>query len=201
MAICPGHTYTRDFVVEGGQDMSRGVTIATAVVVVLACWLGIAGAASAQAGCARAAALPKAATLAQSDDAVLCLINAERARHGLRALRASSPLYNAAVAHSSDMVAEDYFDHVSPDGKTARQRVLSSGYFRRGAGEVDEALALGWQQRATPRELVRALMASQQHRSILLDRRNRDVGVGLVLGAPTLDMPGGATLTLDFARR
>ncbi len=45
------------------------------------------------------------------------------------------------------------------------------------------------------------LMASRVHRGILLDRRNRDVGIGLVLGAPTLNIPGGATLTLVFARR
>jgi uncharacterized protein YkwD len=181
--------------------VSRGVTVATAVVVLFGCLLGSAGAAGAQAGCARAGALPKAATLTESDDTLLCLINAERARRGLRALRVSAALSNAAVAHSSDMVAKDYFDHVGPDGKSARQRVLSSGYFKGGSGQVDEALALGWQQRATPRELVRALMASQQHKSILLDRRNRDVGIGLALGAPMLDMPGGATLTLDFARR
>jgi hypothetical protein len=44
-------------------------------------------------------------------------------------------------------------------------------------------------------------MASQTHRGVLLGRLSRDVGIGLVLGAPTIDMPGGATLTLDFARR
>lgn len=181
--------------------MSRGVTVATTVAVLVGWWLGNAGPAGAQAGCARADAVPSAAALAQSGDAVLCLINAERTRRGVRALRVSPALSKAAVAHSSDMVAQDYFSHVSPGGRTARQRVLRSGYFQRGAGQVDEAIALGWQQRSTPRALVRMLMGSQVHRSILLDRRNRDVGVGLVLGAPTLDLPGGATLTLDFARR
>jgi uncharacterized protein YkwD len=99
------------------------------------------------------------------------------------------------------MVTQDYFDHVSPDGTTARQRVVKSGYFKGAAGLVDEALAMGWQARSSPQQFVRMLMASRVHRSILLNRRARDVGIGLAVGAPTIDMPGGATLTLDFARR
>ncbi len=181
--------------------MSRGVTVATAMVVLFGCWLGNASAASARDGCARAGAVPEAAELTQSFDALLCLMNAERARRGARALRVSAALSSVAVAHSTEMVVGNYFSHIGLDGRTARQRVLASGYFKGGSGQVDEALALGWRQRSTPRRLVRMLMGSRAHRSILLDRRNRDVGIGLVLGAPTLDLPGGATLTLDFARR
>jgi len=180
--------------------MSRGVTVATAVVVLFGCWVASAGAA-AQAGCARAAAATKSATLTQSNEAILCLINTERTRRGLRAVRLSAPLSSAAVAHSTDMVARNYFDHVSPDGRTARQRVLGTGYFKGGAGWVDEALALGWQARSSPKQLVRMLMNSQIHRSILLNRRARDVGIGLAVGAPMMNLPGGATLTLDFSRR
>jgi len=180
--------------------MSRGVTVATAVVVLFGCWVASAGAA-AQAGCTRAAAATKTDTLAQSNEAILCLINTERTRRGLRAVRLSAPLSSAALGHSTDMVARNYFDHVGSDGKTARQRVLSSGYFNGGAGWVDEALALGWQARSSPKQLVRALMSSQSHRSILLNRRARDVGIGLAVGAPTMKVPGGATLTLDFSRR
>lgn len=181
--------------------MSRGVTVATAVVVLLGCWVGTTGAAAAQGGCARAAAATKSTTLTQSNDAILCLVNTERTRRGLRAVRLSSPLSSAAIAHSTDMVARGYFAHVSPDGKTARQRVLNTGYFKGGAGWVDEALALGWQARSSPRQLVRMLMKSRIHRSILLNRRARDVGIGLAVGAPMMDMPGGATLTLKFSRR
>ena len=180
--------------------MSRGVTLATAIVVLLGCWVGTTGAA-AQAGCARAAAATKSDTLAQSNEAILCLINHERTRRGLRAVRLSAPLSRAALAHSTDMVAHNYFAHESLDGRTARQRVLKTGYFKGGAGRVDEALALGWQERSSPRQLMRSLMNSQTHRRVLLGRLSRDVGIGLVLGAPTIDMPGGATLTLDFARR
>ena len=45
-------------------------------------------------------------------------------------------------------------------------------------------------------------MESAPHRRIVLDRRFRDVGIGLVAAAPLADVAvGGATLTIDFGRR
>jgi len=44
-------------------------------------------------------------------------------------------------------------------------------------------------------------MRSKSHKTIMLSRSLRDVGIGLVLGAPQPGMAGGATLTLDLARR
>jgi uncharacterized protein YkwD len=184
--------------------MSRGFTIAAALAVLFTCMLGEAAPASAkQRGCAGASARPSAAGLTQSYTALLCLINRQRARHRLRALRTSPQLTQAATDHSADMVANQYFAHESPDGGTPRQRVLQSGYFGGGAaGVVQEALACGWMQLGTPKSLVGLLMSSPVHRSILLDRGLRDVGIGFVLGGPQpVGSPGGVTLTLDFARR
>ena len=101
------------------------------------------------------------------------------------------------------MVSRQYFNHRSLDGNTPLQRVLRSGYFGgNSSGMVEEALACGWAQLSTPRALVRSLMRSPSHKSILLSRGLRDIGIGLVLGGPQ-PQPGfsGATLTLDFARR
>jgi uncharacterized protein YkwD len=184
--------------------MSRRFTIAAALAVLFTCMLGGAAPASAKKrGCAGASALPSAAGLPQSSSALLCLINRQRARHRLRALRASAQLTQAATGHSTDMVAHQYFAHESLDGGTPRQRVLQSGYFAGNAGGVvQEALACGWMQLATPKSLVALLMSSSQHRGILLDRGLRDVGVGFVLGGPQpVGSPGGVTLTLDLARR
>jgi uncharacterized protein YkwD len=147
--------------------------------------------------------MPSQSTLPQSYAAVLCLINQERARRRLLSLRSSPELTQAAVDHSSDMVAHQYFAHNSLDGAGPRQRVASAGYFAGNAGGiVEEALACGWMQLATPRSLVSMLMRSPEHKSILLNRSLRDVGVGLVLGGPqNVGVGGGATLTLDLARR
>ena len=188
--------------------MSRGFTIAAALAVLSICMLMGASPASAakkKPGCARVLAVPQATTLPQAYRAVLCLINQERARRRLSALRDSAELTRAATGHSTDMVAGRFFAHESLDGATPRERVLRSGYFRGRAGgaggAVEEALACGWAQLSTPRALVASLMSSPAHQRTLLSRSLRDIGVGLVLGAPQPGMAGGATLTLDLARR
>ncbi len=187
--------------------MARRLGLATALAVLFTWMVG--GASPAMAAkkklrtCAGASAAPKAATLPRSYQAVLCLINQERARRRISALRQSAELTQAALGHSTDMVSRQYFNHRSLDGNTPLQRVLRSGYFGgNSSGMVEEALACGWAQLSTPRALVRSLMRSPSHKSILLSRGLRDIGIGLVLGGPQ-PQPGfsGATLTLDFARR
>ena len=44
-------------------------------------------------------------------------------------------------------------------------------------------------------------MADPAHKSVMLDRRYRDAGVGLALGAPMEDMGDGVTLAMSFGRR
>jgi uncharacterized protein YkwD len=184
--------------------MARRLTVATALAVLLTCMVGGASpalAAKKKRSCAAASAIPRATTLPRAYDAVLCLVNQERARRRLKALRHSAELTRAALDHSADMVSRQYFDHTSLDGATVRQRVLRTGYFRGGGGTVEEVLAVGWAQLSTPRSLVTLLMRSPSHKSILLNRALRDVGIGLVLGAPQPGYAGGATLTLDVGRR
>lgn len=139
-------------------------------------------------------------------EAVRCLLNAERARRGMRAVAASSRLTRAATYHSSDMVRRRYFAHVSPDGQTLRWRVARAGY--RGFGRralVAETLAFGTDMLATPHELVVDLMRSRRHREIILDKRYRDVGVGLAFGAPLAGMEtangSAVTVSVGFGRR
>lgn len=187
--------------------MARRLGLATALTVLLTCMVGGASPAAAakkkKRACAAVSAIPKETTLPRAYDAVLCLVNQERARRGLRALRRSEQLTRAAVDHSSDMVSRQYFAHANLEGETARERVLRTGYFRGSAsGMVLEVLACGWAHRATPRALVTGLMRSPTHQSVLLNGRLRDVGIGLVLGGPQR-VPGfsGATLTLDVGRR
>ena len=180
--------------------MSRGFTNAAALIVLLTCMLwGATPASAKKRSCTRASAAPSATTLPQAYAAVLCLINRERASRRLRSLRASAPLTQAAVDHSTDMVARQYFAHDSLEGETVRERVLRSGY---SAGAVEEALACGWMQRSSPKSLVAMLMRSPHHQSILLSRSLRDIGIGFALGGPQPGVgAGGATLTINVARR
>ena len=181
--------------------MGRRIAV-VASIVLAGLTVGTSTAAAAKAGCAGASAAPRDATLGRAGGAILCLVNVERRRRGVPRVRASRELGRAAQAHSRDMVARGFFGHVSPEGETVRQRVVRTGYVRRGRGEIEETL--GWSAGtalSSPRQFVELLMRSAAHRRILLDRSFRDIGVGLVLGAPATAMPGSATLTLNFGRR
>ena len=181
--------------------MLRANAIAGAVALVAFSALGAGTARADGDGCARAATVAYTTTLHAASSSVLCLVNSERVMHGLRPLRASRLLNRAARRHSRDMVARGYFSHVSPNGMNLRQRVLRTGYLRhRPRAKLAETIGWGANRQATPAGLVGAFMASAAHRSLLLDRRFRQIGVGLALGAPIAGTRG-ATLTLDFGRR
>jgi uncharacterized protein YkwD len=155
---------------------------------------------SASGGCAAADAVVRGeAARSRAASTVLCLVNRLRASHGARALRPSAPLAGAASSHSAEMIAADYFSHAGLDGSDIRTRVVRAGYR---AQLVDETIAWGSGPLATPAQFVESFMRSPLHRRALLDRRYRDVGVGLLLGAPAPGVRGpAATLTLNFGRR
>ena len=165
---------------------------------------GVTHAQAPSAGCAAAAVTPTEESMrAAAAAAVLCLVNAERAAHGLPAVTPSALLAQAATAHSVDMVRRGYFSHVTPSGLGQRGRVARTGYLRgcrRPA--LGETIAWGSGDFGSPRELVSDLMASPPHRAIILDRRYREAGVGLALGAPLGGLgDSGSTLSVNFGRR
>ena len=135
--------------------------------------------------------------------AVLCLVNVERAARGLAPVAASSLLTKAATAHSVDMVRRRYFAHVTPSGLDQRGRVARTGYLRGSRRPaLGETIAWGCGGYGSPLELVKDLMASAPHRTVILDGRYREAGVGLALGAPVDTMgAAGSTLSLNFGRR
>ena len=182
--------------------MSRRLTIAAAVAVFFGGALGFASATAAEPSCAYASDLPAPATLQAANDAVLCLVNAERAKRGIARLKVAPALTRAAQAHSADMVKRQYFSHVTPGGWTPRRRIQRAGYVRKRAGSVNETIAIGVAERSAPAALVRSLLDDLPHRRIVLSRRYRNIGVGLVLGYPTVDPPDqSTTLTVTYGRR
>ncbi|HVF79433.1 MAG TPA: CAP domain-containing protein [Solirubrobacteraceae bacterium] len=182
--------------------MLRSTAIAGAIALFVCCLTASGAAAAADGGCAQATVTPAPTTLKQASRAVLCLVNSERASHGLAPLRGSPRLRRSARRHSRDMVVRHYFSHVSLDGADLRGRVMRVGYLRRRPdAKIGETLAWGAEGYGTPAELVRAFMQSAEHRPTLLDPGYHDVGVGLVLGAPVDGLAGGATLTLVLGGR
>lgn len=130
--------------------------------------------------------------------AVRCLVNAERERRGLARLRPNRALTAAAGRHARDMVRRGFFDHRSPDGSTPATRARRAGY---PSPSVAETIAWGTGFLGTPAATVKAWMASAPHRRILVDRRVRDIGVGVALGTPRTTAAGGATVTADVGLR
>jgi uncharacterized protein YkwD len=186
--------------------MLRSTTVAgLAAALILGTPVAAANAAGPRAGaeCRDLARIAADAAPRTAARALTCLVNRARAEKGLRRLRRSTPLVSAATTHSIDMVAAGYFSHVGSDGSAVRQRATAAGYMRRNqASVVGETLSWGAGTAAAPSELFAALMRSEPHRRTLLDARFRDIGVGLVTGAPgaSIDLPA-ATVTLVLGRR
>lgn len=133
---------------------------------------------------------------------ILCLVNRERRALRRAPLRRSRPLARAAVRHSVWIIRRRSFSHSGSKGDVLR-RAQRTGYVRRGSRRVllGETLAWGAGPDATPAALVASFMGSRAHRRTLLNKRYRDVGIGLALGAPAAVAEHAATLTLDLGRR
>jgi uncharacterized protein YkwD len=170
---------------------------AVALVAVLALLLAAPAAASA---CKGAGASPESATKQALVRATLCLLNAQRARHGLGALRLNSDLSTAARRHSGAMVNKRFFSHTSPDGKTFLERIKATGYLSGARSwNVGENIAYGSGSLSTPRAISRAWMNSAGHRANILSSVFRSIGIGIASGTPV--GRGGGTYTTDFGRR
>jgi uncharacterized protein YkwD len=135
-------------------------------------------------------------------EAILCLINKVRVEHGEQLLTDNSKLDAAAVGHSSELVAKDYFEHVAPDGTTPVDRIRDDGYIPGpSAGYVlGENLAWGTYNLATPQSIVNAWLASPGHLANILEARYRDTGIGVTAAVPPSLGEGapGATYAQEF---
>jgi len=150
--------------------------------------------------CANADVPPTVGHVAAAEEATLCLVNHERAVHGRRRLHANDTLHGVARAYALDMVAGNFFSHVSPSGSTFDQRIRRAGYLSDTRGwSIGENLAWGGGILSTPRAIVRAWMHSPEHRRNILDRRFRDAGIGIAVGLPVAG--SGATYANEFGRR
>ncbi len=151
--------------------------------------------------CANTSMLPSATNTDTVRAAVLCLVDRERARDGQRPLRANGRVQLAAQRHTDDMVAREYFEHVSPSGESLAGRLRASGYiYSSNIGyALGENIAWGTLEDATPEAIVAAWMASPGHRANILDPRFRDTGIGVEARVPSSLGEGqpGAMYTQD----
>jgi uncharacterized protein YkwD len=155
---------------------------------------------SSAATCTGADLSPSAANGGQVREATLCLLNEQRRHHGLPVLRQQPSLAQAAGKYARLMVAQGFFDHVSPGGSTMASRIKQTKYLDNTSGwSLGENIAWGSSERSTPSQIVDAWMHSAGHRRNILDRSFREIGIGVALGAP--QGGSGATYVNDFGSR
>ena len=106
---------------------------------------------------------------------MLQLVNEERRKENLPALKPDPELTIVARAHSKDMFLRGYFAHVSPDGSTPFDRMKKAGVRYLTAGEN---LALG----QTLTICHNGLMNSPGHRANILEPGYGRVGIGILDG-------------------
>lgn len=160
--------------------------------------LALGAPASASAGtCSGANADPATTNLKVVKRATLCLLNQQRARHGLPKLKHNGRLSLASQRHANDMARRNYFAHGNFVGRIKAARYLQGS----GSWSVGENIAWGSGDLATPAEIVKAWMNSPPHRHNILAHKFREIGIGVTRGVPVRQNYDGATYATDFGRR
>jgi uncharacterized protein YkwD len=152
--------------------------------------------------CVETEILPQPDNVALARAAVLCLVNRVRAQNGEAPLRPSQRLDAAAEGHNAEMIAQDYFAHVSPGGETPVARVRQAGYIPSPLDGyvIGENLAWGTYQLATPQAIVAAWIASPEHLANILEAKYTETGIGVYPAVPASLSGGapGATYAQEF---
>jgi uncharacterized protein YkwD len=168
----------------------------------LACVALLAPAGAQAQSCANTQLRPTHQNLDAVRQAVLCLHNRERSRHGLPGLRENAKLRGAAAQHSDHMVAARFFDHTSPGGGTMVDRIRHTGYMSSARGwSVGENIAWATGRLASASEITDQWMRSPGHRANILRGQFREIGIGIEIGVPVRGRRSGATYTADFGFR
>ncbi len=106
---------------------------------------------------------------------MLALVNAQRAKAGVKPLIWDDDLAGVARAHSEDMFNRGYFSHYSPEGKDVGDRLNAAGIVYTYAGE-NLALAPNIQSAHD------GLMNSPGHKRNILDPAFNKIGIGAING-------------------
>jgi uncharacterized protein YkwD len=146
---------------------------------------------------------PSQLSPAQAQNTIICLMNKRRKHFGAPKLHGNGRLAQAALQHSSSMNQNNYFAHDSSSDGDPVSRITGTGYTS-GASSwgVGENLVWGTGSLATPAHAVSSWMNSPAHRSIMLSKDFREVGIGFVVGSPTGDDESASAIyTADFGYR
>ena len=122
--------------------------------------------------------------LSSEEKQVLDLFNRARRHHGRKPLCVHTDLTKAARAHSQEMRDKDYASHNSFNGDTLEERLEDFGYTCDGCSSwyYGENIYWGWGSYGTPDRAFQWWMNSSGHRANILNKRYREVGIGIATG-------------------
>ena len=106
-----------------------------------------------------------------SESQMISMINEDRGKAGLKALKSDSGLRAGALKHSQDMASNNFFSHTSPTYGTFSQRASASG-----AKASAENIALN----GSVAKAEASFMTSDGHRANIMNSNYTRVGVGIV---------------------
>ena len=110
-------------------------------------------------------------------------VNDIRAQYGLNPYRPDAELFRAAEEHSADMIAHDYFSHVSPNGESPGDRLHDAGYDWSGYSEIIAYSSDNGVMEFTDMDgLLNLWMNSSGHRAAILSTSNTEAGFGIEYG-------------------
>ena len=118
---------------------------------------------------------PTKIELTREEQALFKLLNEERAKKDLPALRPHPLLIKAAREQSKNMAKQRKMEH-DLNGKKLGQRVDAAGY---NWGKVSENIAMAEDGEPPLSEIVKQWMESKTHRENLLDSKVSETGLGL----------------------
>lgn len=133
--------------------------------------------------------------------ATLCLINKQRAKHGMKKLKEDSGQRKAAKKHTRRMLKKGCFSHICPGEGDLVQRITATSYLPCNCSwGIGENIAYGFGSKSSPKTILKAWMKSPGHRDNILNRSFEHIGIGVKPGVPT-GGGKGATYTTTFGYR
>lgn len=119
---------------------------------------------------------PQVLSVAVVEDQSFQLINSARGEEGVPQVTFDDQLSRIAREHSEAMRDRGFFSHTDPDGNGLRKRLKAHGVSFSAAGEN---LALVTDSSNPAGRAHQQLMASPEHRGVMLAERFRRAGVGV----------------------
>jgi uncharacterized protein YkwD len=114
-------------------------------------------------------------TIEEKRTEIVRLINVERENAGLNPVEALPELMDCAQTKAQDFNDNNYFAHNSPKYGTPEKMVKSFVKDAKYGGEVIASISTD-----VPKVIVSAWMSSKSHSAVLLDAKQKYIGVGVI---------------------